>query len=72
MKRNGQVLAIADKDQSRRELTVTTANYERTRITLAGGVLGTPDGLEVVDRASDLEAVALSDRRRRNRPRKGE
>ena len=64
MKRNGQVLAVETKGQSRRELTVTTEAYGRTRITLMAGVLGSDDGLEVVDRASNLHASVFDEVRR--------
>lgn len=64
MKRNGQVLDVKPKDQSRHELTVTTEDYGRTRVTLMAGVLGTEDGLEVVDRASHLRNSVFVEVRR--------
>lgn len=64
MKRHGQVLGIEDKPESRRELTVSTPDYGRTRITLMAGVLGTAEGFEVVDRASNLPESALLEVRR--------
>lgn len=64
MKRNGHVLDVTVKPESKREVTVTTEDYGRTRITLMPGVLGTDDGAEVIDRASNLRQSTMSEVRR--------
>ncbi len=64
MKRNGQILDVSDVTNSRRALRVTTQDYGVTRVTLMPGVLGTDEGLAVVDRASDLERLVFDTPRR--------
>lgn len=63
----GQIIRITERPKSRREVLATASGYGQTRVTLAAGVLGTPDGQAVIEAASDRQTLAYQ--RRRNRPR---
>lgn len=61
----GHVVDVQPKSRSRREVTVTTGLVGLQRMTLMPGVLGTPDGDEMIARAADLRTVVYTPTRRR-------
>lgn len=64
----GAVIKVRERPKSRRHLTVTASGFDQTNVTLAAGVMGTDEGIEVVRQAADREALAMAPRR--NKPRR--